>query len=347
MKKLLCSVLAAAALLCGCSNSAETSESPVSTASIESKDISLFAMDTYMTLKAYGKNADSALKKSSDEILRLESLFDVTSDESDISKINSSGGNAVSVSDDTADIISRACQISGQTNGSLDITIYPVLKEWGFTTENYKIPQQKEIDVLLEYVDYKKVNVDGNTVTLPENMNIDLGSVAKGYTSDRICQILEDEGINSAMVNLGGNVQVIGKKTDGSLWRVGVENPQNTEEMACKLSVSNCAVITSGNYERFFVGEDGKKYWHIIDPKTGYPADNGIISATVIGNSGLICDALSTALFVMGTERAVEYCTEHKEIDAVLITSDMKLYITDGIADNAEILLSDYSVIKR
>lgn len=345
MKKIICGILASVLFLCSCGNEPETKESSVDA---QSKTISLFAMDTYMTLKAYGKEAEIALEKSSEEIERLQNLFNINDSESDVSIINSHAGQEpVAVSEDTASVIKTACEVSYETDGALDISVYPVLKEWGFTTENYKIPSQREIDVLLESIDYKKIELNDNSIAMADHMQLDLGSVGKGYTGDKIMEILQNEGITSAMINLGGNVQTLGTKPDGKKWRIGIEDPDNTDNTVCKIDVNDCAVITSGNYQRFFVGEDGKKYWHILDPKTGYPADNGIVSATVIGTSGAECDALSTALFVMGTEKAINYAKTHPNIDVILITSDRKLYITDGIYADAEIQLSNYEIIKR
>ena len=210
------------------------------------------------------------------------------------------------------------------------------MREWGFTTgdsENepyYKIPDQWLIDWHLGNVGYEKIIINGSIVTVPTEMEIDLGAVAKGYASDAVLQILDENKIESALINLGGNVYVLGRKPDNTKWKVGIQNPVDKDKMICTLAIENKAVITSGNYERCFE-MDGKKYWHIIDPKTGYPADNGIISATVIGDSGLDCDALSTALFVMGTEKAIEFCKSHKEIDVILVTKDMKIYATEGL----------------
>lgn len=329
LKRLLSFAIAAIMLLlCSCSENIDNSEKEYK------KDI--FAMDTYMTLKLYGENGKKAATLSQDEIMRLEKLFSVTDEQSDIAKINNSSGNGAVVSDDTIKVATKALDIASDTDGALDISIYPVLKEWGFTTENYKVPDSTSLSALLQNVDYKNISINQkeNKITVPNGYMLDFGSVAKGYTSDRICEIIRENGVSSALVNLGGNVQAVGKKNDGSLWKVAIEHPKDKSDTICKLSIDNKAVVTSGNYERFFEAEDGKKYWHIIDPKTGFPADNGLISASVIGSSGLECDALSTALFVMGTNRAIEFCSKHTDIDAVLIDKEMNIYITDGLRES-------------
>lgn len=302
----------------------------------ETRDI--FAMDTYMNLKTYGENNSSALNEAENEIINLEKMLSVTAENSDIWNINHSGGNFTGVSSDTIEIIEKALEIGNKTDGALDITVYPVVKEWGFTTGDYKIPDETEIENLLENVDFRKIETDGNSVKIPADFQIDTGSLTKGYTGDKVMDIFRKNGIKSAIINLGGNVQTLGAKPDGSLWKVAVKNPFQPDAEMCILSVEDKAVITSGNYERFFTGDDGVNYWHIIDTKTGKPAGNGLVSVTIIGGNGLECDALSTALFVAGTEKAVEYWQKNDNFDMILVTDDGKIIITDGIEKNIEML---------
>ncbi len=290
----------------------------------------IFAMDTYMSLKAYGKNSENALGDAVNEIQRLEKILSVTYEKSDVFEINNNKISST-VSDDTLKIIQTAVDIGSKTDGNLDITIYPVLKEWGFTTGNYKIPDRNTINKLIENVDYKKILIDENKISIPDNFQIDLGALAKGYTSDRIMKIFREKEIESAIISLGGNVQTMGKKPDGSLWKVGVVNPFSPESSMGILEITDKAVITSGNYERYFTGEDGKKYCHIIDPSNGFPAENGLVSVTVISEDGLMCDALSTALFVSGPEKSIEYWRQYNNFDMILVTDNKKIYITEGI----------------
>ncbi len=307
----------------------------------------LFAMDTYMTLKVYGDNSSKVLDQCEMEIKNLESIFNVNDTDSDIYHINSRSGSVVQVDQNTAAVIEKATDMSEKTDGALDISIYPVLREWGFTTGEYSVPDEKTLQNLLQFVDYHNINVNGVNVNIPEAYAIDFGSIAKGYASDQLVSILNENGISSALLNLGGNVYALGTKPSGEKWTVGIQDPTNSTDNICIVKVSDRAVITSGNYERFFE-RDGKKYWHIIDPKTGFPADNGIISATVIGKNGAECDALSTALFVMGTDKAIKYCQQHRDIDAILVTKDKKVYLTDGISDSAEVSDGiEYSTIAR
>ena len=328
MKKITTLLFLFLITLCGCANSAESS-------SEDTKEYSrdIFAMDTYMYLKAYGEHADTALGYSSEQILSLEDLFSVTSEKSDIWAINHSNGEPVSVSDDTIAVLNKAIEIGGKTNGALDVTIYPLLTEWGFTTDTQQVPTDYIIADKLKLIDYTKISVRGNTVQLPDNMQIDFGALAKGYTSDCVTEILKENGVKSALVNLGGNVHAVGTKPDGTLWKVGVQNPFSPSEQVCILEIADKAVITSGNYERFFTDENGRKYWHILDSDDGFPADNGLFSVTIVGENGLLCDALSTALFVLGTDKAIDYWRNSADFEMILITDDEKIIYSEGLSD--------------
>lgn len=293
----------------------------------------VFAMDTYMNLTAYGSNAEKALDDAERRILQLESEFSATSETSEIWKLDHSNGEAIELKDDTAELIGKALDMCDKTCGCLDITIYPVLKEWGFTTGDYKIPEKARISELLKNVGYSKVKIEDKSVNMPKETEIDLGAVAKGYTGDEILEIMRSHDVKSALVNLGGNVQTLGKKPDGSEWKVAVRDPFHPETDMCVLEVDDCAVITSGNYERFFIGDDGKRYCHIIDPADGCPADNGFVSVTVIGESGIVCDALSTAVFVAGIKKSNEIISEYVDYDFIVVSDDEKMYYTQGISD--------------
>lgn len=294
--------------------------------------ISFFAMDTYMNVRAWGAG-DGLLDEVKDRVSDLESALSSTADGSEISALNR--GETVSLSGETVSLLREALRLCELTDGALDISVYPVVKAWGFTTDAYRVPEQSEIDSLLENVDYGRISIDGDSLTLPEGAEIDLGSVAKGYTGDVIISMLKEAGIESALLDLGGNIQTLGNKTDGSPWRVAVRDPDGTDTIGV-LAVSNKAVITSGGYERYFIDENGILRWHIMDPATGYPADSGLVSVTVIGDSGVYCDALSTALFVMGLDGAEAFCRERGDFDMLLVTDDGVIYVTPGISGSFE-----------
>ena len=300
----------------------------------------VFAMDTYMTLTAYGENAQEAVEAGIAEIQRLDDLLSTGKDTSEVAQINANGGGVLS--EDTDYLVKRALDIYQSTNGAFDISIYPVMQLWGFTTGNFAVPSESDLAAKLALVDAGKIILseeNGQTsISLPEGMEIDLGGIAKGYTSGRVMDVMKSYGIKSAVINLGGNAHVLGNKTDGSQWKVGIQDPEDENGYLGGVSVTDKAIITSGGYERYFVDKDtGVKYHHIIDPKTGYSANNGLISVTIVSADSTLADGLSTSLFVLGTEDAITYCEEHcaeDGFDSIMEDEDGKLYITDGIYDD-------------
>ena len=292
-----------------------------------------FAMDTYMTFTAYGAEADKALQAAEEEIHKLEGEWSVTDENSEIYKINHSQGEPVTLSQDTARILDFTLEMARQTDGALDPTIYPIMTAWGFTTDENRIPSQEEIATLLKNAGYEQVVLNGNQIRLPAGVELDLGAVGKGYAGDLAAEILKDQGITSALLDIGGNIQAIGSRPDGTDWRLGIRNPFGEGQVGV-LSVSDRAVVTSGNYERYFAGDDGQTYGHIIDPSTGYPADTGLASVTIIADTGKVGDALSTAMFVKGPQEAEEYWRVHQDFDMLMITEDGEIRLTEGIQDS-------------
>lgn len=310
---------------------AATRESEAADSEVKEKHSNIiFAMDTVMELTVYSEN-DTVLSLAADRIAELEGSFSVTLSDSDISRLNSNG--SCTLENDTAELMKNALEICESTSGNLDITVYPIVRAWGFTTGEYRIPSDNELESLLENVDYTSVSLSGNEATLNDGMQVDLGSVAKGYTGDVLCELFRQNGVTSALINLGGNVQTLGAKPDGSKWKIAVQHPTDNENYLGILTLENMAAITSGGYERYFIGEDGKHYCHIINPHTGKPSDSGILSVTIVGESGLLCDALSTALFVMGLDEAEEYWSSHSDFDFIIMTADEKVYITEGLCE--------------
>lgn len=225
----------------------------------EPVETSLFAMNTYLTFTAYGENAQAALNESAELIQTLESLWSVTDEESEIYRANHSDGRTITVSEETAELISFALDLAEKTEGALDPTIYPVLTVWGFTTAGKQVPSQEQIDATLEQVDYGRIQLNGTNLTVPEGMQLDLGAVGKGYAADLVTGILIENGVESALINLGGNIQTIGSKPDGTDWRVGIRAPWEEENLGI-LEISNAAIVTSGGYENYFEDSDGNVY---------------------------------------------------------------------------------------
>jgi len=332
----MCVILAAGMTACGKKTDSVLSES-VSENDKYSSDI--FAMDTYMSLTAYGAKAEDAVTVAIHEIQRLDAMFSVGNTDSDVTTANMQG--SATVSDETAYLVEQSLEISRKTDGAFDITIYPVMELWGFTTKNYKVPQADELQETLKRVSYENVSLKDHELVLKNNAQIDFGGIAKGYTSSRVMQIFKEYGIEHGMVNLGGNVQTLGTKTDGTAWRVAIQSPQGGNQYLGILETSDQAVITSGGYERYFE-ENGVTYHHIIDPKTGYPSDSDLTSVTIVCADGTKADALSTSFFVMGLKRAESfYENTDLDFDVILLTKDNQIYISEGIAQN---FTSDYTV---
>lgn len=295
----------------------------------------VFAMDTFMELTVYGQGSDvsgqQALEQLQERIYDLEQKLSVTREGSDIHNLNENCGQPTQVDRDTAALLERTLELCEQTGGALDLTAYPAVRAWGFTTGDYRVPTQEELAQLVQRIDYTQVSLEGECVTLPQDVLVDLGAVAKGYTGDVLAAHLRELGIDSACLSLGGNVHTVGTNPEGKPWRVGIQDPDTGAALAV-VEVTDKAVITSGSYQRYFE-EDGRRYWHIIDPATGAPARSGLVSVTVIGSEGTLCDGFSTALFVMGLDEGAQLWRSRRDFEAVWIDDGGEIYVTAGLAD--------------
>ena len=301
-----------------------------SCASTEPRSASFQSMDTLMTVKVYGGDKDLC-DRLQQRVTELDALLDATDENSDIYQLNQNG--KADVSDDTADILTRALQLSKELDPAFDVTVYPAVNAWGFTTGDYRIPGDDELKQLAEKIDDASVQSDHNTYTLPEGVMVDLGAVAKGYAADRCDTILREGHADAAVLNLGGTIRLYGKKPDGKRFSVGVADPDNPAGYFGYLSCDGGVVATSGGYERYFE-RDGKRYIHILDPTTARPVENGILSVTILCDDGAAADALSTALFVMGLDKATAYYQAHPDFDFIILTDTDDLYLTEGIMDD-------------
>ena len=215
------------------------------------------------------------------------------------------------------------------------------MEAWGFTSGDYRVPDEAELSALLAHVDDKEIAISDSTVTIPADAKVDLGGIAKGFTSARVMEIFRENGVENGILSLGGNVQALGTKPDGSLWRVGLQDPADERALFATLELADKAVITSGAYERNFE-QNGVVYHHIIDPRTGYPAESGLSSVTIVSDDGTLADGLSTALYIMGKEAAVEFWRSNRDdFDMVLLADDGAVTVSAGIAD--ALTLSDGS----
>lgn len=311
---------------------------------------STYMLGTYLQLSVWTTNKQEGMdtiKSSFERIKEIENKMSTNLDESEIGQINLNAGKTyVEVSEETVDIIERAIHYAELTNGAFDPAIGKLVKLWGIGTENERIPTQDEIQNALQFVDYQKIEFQGdNKVKLSEaDMRIDLGGIAKGYAADEVTKIMKNKGIKHAIINLGGNVVTLGKKADGTSWKVGIQDPfEPTGTHMGVIEVYDQTVVTSGNYERYFMADD-KRYHHIIDPKTGYPAENGIISATIITNSSTDADGLSTSIYVLGVEKGMQLIESLENVECIIITEDKKVYTSTGLTERFQIIDSSFQI---
>lgn len=346
MRRLTAYVFLLALLLSGCGAQLSPDEAQES--------IQVIAMDTAMLITTYGERSPAAAYACEDTIRDLEKQLSRTDPDSEVSRLNASGGEPVEVGEDLGVRLELAGYYRGSTGGTFNIAIAPVVSAWGFTEDSFRVPSQGELDGLLALVDGFQVsmtpslgsNGDGpkTMVSLGPGQSIDLGGLAKGYAADKIVGVLQGHDVPRANINLGGNVLAYGDRPDGTPWRVGIQDPARVDEQnafAGVLALTDSFAVTSGGYQRYFE-QDGKTYHHIIDPATGYPADSGLTSVTVVagldaegGFPGAMCDALSTALFVMGEEKALDFQRDWSGVpfELALITEDGRVVVTPGLAD--------------
>lgn len=302
-----------------------------------------FKLNTVITITIYDSRDESLL----DEAMRLcdhyETLFSRTKENSELYQLNHGTlphtQNTFTVSDDLASLIQSGLSYGNLSQGTFDITIEPVSSLWDFTSGEKVIPSEEEIQKVLPLVNYQDVTVSGNQVTFSqENAGLDLGAIAKGYISDRIKDFLISRGVKSATINLGGNVLCIGNRPDGSPFRIGIQKPfADRNETAAIVEITDKSVISSGIYERYFE-KDGQLYHHILNPKTGYPYDNSLISVTVITDKGVDGDGLSTTCFALGLEKGMELINSLPDVQAIFITDDYQLHYSEDFAKEVNIL---------
>lgn len=344
--KRITALLLAALAVCGMTGCGGTRDPDEAQESIQ-----VIAMDTAMVLTAYGKESTRAVYDAEEEVRRLDALLSRTSGSSEVSMLNGAGGEMVPVGAEICTLIQTAGDFTEATGGAFDITIAPVVSAWGFTTDSYQVPDREALQTLLESVGMEHVHLSGGSARLDPGTMIDLGGIAKGYTADRVAEIFREHAVPRGKVELGGNILVIGDKPDGTAWRVGVQDPKHPDEadgLVCVLNLTDAFAVTSGSYQRYFE-QDGKRYHHIIDPATGCPADSGLTSVTVVADSargnGTMCDALSTALFVMGEDKALDFWRSGVyDFQLVLVTEDGRVVVTEGLKDGfVEIEESGYT----
>ena len=305
-----------------------------------------FAMDTVVSETLYTSGADINTQIG-EKLREMETtLLSWTEENSQISQLNNADGKTMEVSDDLAADLEKIRQLSQDSNGAFDPTLGKIIRLWDIDGENPHVPDQSEIDTLLPEVGYEKIQVDGNNVTLLDGCTLDLGAVGKGMGCDLIMDYLRSQPDVSGMIlNLGGSsVMTYGEKPDGSPWKVALTDPRDTEGdyLGAITLDANQFLSTSGDYEKYFI-EDGIRYHHILDPKTGYPVQNGLTSVTIVCDQGYLADGLSTACFVLGMD-AAKPLLEKYDAEAVFVDEDKNVYVTSGLMDKFELMKDGYIV---
>ena len=325
-----------ALLLSGCSASKE----PISRSG--------FYFDTVIQITVYDENDVNCLEDCLELAAQYEQIFSPSIEGSDIWKINHSGGQPVTVSEETIHLLEAALSYCDMTEGQIDITIETLSKLWNFHGDEIKtgsspssgsssntnrIPDEKNIAEAVRHVDYQNLHIDGNTVTLADaEASISLGFIAKGYIADQMKEYLLSQNVKSAIINLGGNLLAVGDKPDGMPFQFGIQKPFDSQGTPITvLSVSDKSAVSSGVYERYFY-QDDVLYHHILDPVNGYPIQNNLLGVTILSDSSMTGDALSTSCFVLGLEDGMALIESLEGIEAVFITKDYELHCSSGIS---------------
>ena len=296
------------------------------------------AMGTVVSLRLFGSDGEETAAAIEENINETEkALLSWREKDSDIDRINSASGTAVSVSTETVEFISKALDVSRSCEGAFDITVGSLTGLWDFGGENQRVPSEDEITKALSTVNYSSVKITDTTVLTADNQKLDLGAVGKGAACDRVKNYLSSTSTDSAVISVGGSLLLYG----GRSFNIGIVNPENDKESMGTLKLSDTCVSTSGNYEKFFT-EDGKTYHHILDARTGYPADSRLSSVTVVCSSGTISDALSTACYILGYNDSLTLL-ENYDAEAVFVFKDKTVRITDGL--EKEFTLTDESFV--
>ena len=295
------------------------------------------------------KDGDKILKECESILKDIDNKMSRQISSSEINKINNQAGKEyIKVSDDTYYVIKKSIDFSNISNDTFDISVGPIIDLWGIGTENAKVPSEKKIKNILSLVNYKNIFLDDENKSVKlanENMKIDLGGIAKGYAADEVYKYLKEEKLESALINLGGNIYVLGNKENNQPFSIGIQDPTKPRGNSIgNIKVSNKSVVTSGIYERYFK-KNNKIYHHMLDPHTGYPFDNNLSSVTIISDKSIICDALSTTTFGLGIESGLKLVENLDGVDAIFITKDKKIYLSSNLKDKFNLTDTSFSIV--
>lgn len=312
-----------------------------------------FLMGTYVSLSIYDDGKEDIIEKGFALVRDLADKITGETTESEISKINKAAGQEpVVVSEEVYELISIAADYSDSLDGQFNYTIGPITNLWRIGFDDARKPSQAEIDEALQKIDFNKVilNDEERSVYLEEpGMEMDLGAIAKGYITDEVKALFESENVTTAIIDLGGNVFVMGASPvrDGDVWNVGIQDPfAERGESIGSTQQSNRSIVTSGIYERF-LEVDGEVYHHLMNPETGYPFDNEIAGVSIISEKSVDGDATSTLVFALGVEEGLDYVNGRNDIEAVFVTKDKEVYLSGGLKDNFELRNEDYKIVEE
>ncbi|MGL5751437.1 MAG: FAD:protein FMN transferase [Paraclostridium sp.] len=307
-------------------------------------------MGTAIKVTLYDSNDEEILNKVFDHILEMENLVSINKEGTEVDNLNKNSGiKPVKMSEDSFNIIKAGVYYSKLSDGGYDISIGPLVKLWSIGLPEANVPSEEKIQETISKVDYSKIEINEGTREVflkDKGMILDLGSIAKGYIADEVVKILKKEKVNKAIIDLGGNIYALGKKDETNDWKVGIQDPKSERgNVIGAIKVSNKTIVTTGTYERF-LEKDGAKYHHILNPKTGYPYETNIAGVSIITDKSIHADALSTLIFTKGIEDGLRFIEKLENTDAIFVTKDNKIYLTDGIKDNFELMNEDFEVIK-
>ncbi|AKA71856.1 FAD:protein FMN transferase [Clostridium scatologenes] len=308
-----------------------------------------FVLGTMCTVKIYDRSTEKVLDKVFDRLKQIEDRMTINKANSELDAVaDAAGKKPVKVSDDTFFVVEKGIDYAKQSGGIFDITVGPLVKLWGIGTDHARLPLPQEINEKKALINYKDIEMNDKNKTImlkKPGMIIDLGGIAKGYSADEAVKILKENGVKHAIVNLGGNVFVMNSNINGQAWKVGIQNPYEPRGKSIGIvSVVNKTVVTSGIYERYFE-KDGKKYHHILNTQTGYPMDNSLASVTVIRDVSIDADAMTKAVFYKDVKEGLKSVETLKDVEAIFITKDKKVYITPGLKNNFKITDNEYKLM--
>jgi thiamine biosynthesis lipoprotein len=336
MKKFIYILLVISIFLTGCS---EKKSEPISDTQ--------FVLGTVASIQIRDHGTQEILDDSFQILENIEQRMSTSIEGSDIWNINKGSGNGwVKTDDQTRYVIEKAMEYGALSEGRFDITMGPVVDLWGIGSDRAHIPAKEEIADALKRVDYKKVEMDDNLIRIEKGMAIDLGAIAKGYAADQVAEFLRTKGVKSAIINLGGNVKVLGSKDNNKVFKIGIQSPFDARnDYFGIVSLINQSVVSSGDYERFFE-QDGIRYHHIFDSNTGYPVATDVAQVTVITEESIAADALSTILFSMTIEEGLEMTQSLDGVEVIYVTKDYQIYLSRGVKEKFELTDKKYELIE-